>query len=194
MKRIPFGTWAMIAISILMLIPALVAAQPPPGNLDEQQTEVFRQRMEMMRIWKLTELLSLDEEKAAVFFPRYQKYLAQMDTLNSRALELDVLIERGLRGENVDYGELLDSSFELEEQRFKLSIELVKNSTDILNEQEQVALMLFERRYHQRLREMMNEIQHEQGPPGRPRRGWQDGPPKDSVGVTNPGSRGGRGR
>ncbi len=169
----------LLMVLIAILFAATVVAQPPdPGNqppMTEEQQEQLRQRIESMRIWKLTELLQLDPDKAAVFFPMYRQHLVELDTLQRRQMELDQTIEAGLHGETVDYDKLIKQSFDLTEQQNKLVEKLIKDSGKVLSTQQQAALVLFERRFHQRLREMMFEVSRDFGPPGmRHRGGMQD--------------------
>jgi hypothetical protein len=177
----------MVALTILLLVPVLSFSQPPMMDVDEDQQAALRQRVEMMRIWKLTELLNLDQDRAIVFFPRYQRHLAEMDSVDRQIREIHMSIEQGLHGENVNYAELVDRSFELENRRLELNHKLVLESADLLNKQEQAALLLFETRYHQRLREMMMELQREEGAPGRFRGGRPDdaGPGMHQRGQTD---------
>jgi hypothetical protein len=174
-----FKLKAAIVVSLLafFLMSSLAVAQPGPSmEGDPERQEELRQRVEMMRIWKLTELLHLDEERAAEFFPRYRVHLTEIDSVDRQIREIHMVIEQGLRGENVNYADMLDKSFDLEKRRFELNQQLVMDSADMLNEQEQAALHLFETRYHQRLREMMMEIQRDMGPPGQFRGKWDENP------------------
>ncbi|MCB2213368.1 hypothetical protein KQI52_14735 [bacterium] len=165
----------LMMVLVTALFAASVCAQPPePGNqppMTEEQQEQLRQRVESMRIWKLTELLQLEPDEAAVFFPLYRQHLIKLDTLQRRQMELDQIIEAGLHGEDVDYDKLIKQSFDMTEQQNELAEKLIKDSGKVLSQQQQAALLLFERRFHQRLREMMFEISRDFGPPGMRRHG-----------------------
>ncbi len=170
-------TAVVASLLTFFVLGSVAIAQPDsPPMEDVERQEELRRRVEMMRIWKLTELLHLDEERATEFFPRYRVHLSEVDSLDRQIRDIHQIIEQGLRGENVNYADLLDKTFALEKRRLELNQELVRHSADMLNEQEQAALHLFEMRYHQRLREMMMEIQRDMGPPGQFRGKWDENP------------------
>ena len=53
----------MKKLTILLLLSGIVLAQPPMDRPD-------RDRLEMMKMWKLTDELELTEKQAEQFFPK----------------------------------------------------------------------------------------------------------------------------
>ena len=61
------------AIIVLITLSCLLTAQPRSGSPPMTPFQDHRRgnRLEMMKMWQLTERLALTEEQASKFFPRY---------------------------------------------------------------------------------------------------------------------------
>ncbi|MBS1261849.1 MAG: hypothetical protein MAG453_01184 [Calditrichaeota bacterium] len=171
------GLPALVAVTAAVLIACSAPAQPP--MMDRMRQQRLFERIEMMRIWKLTELLDLDSERAAVFFPRYQAHLSEMDSLHRSLQRVIRAIGDGLRRDSADFAMLRDHAERLERELTGTRLQFIDDNADVLNARQQASLLLFEHRFEQRLREMIQEVQREQGPPYGPRHrgGRGRGPP-----------------
>ena len=166
-----------IVIALFGLLASAVFAQPPApdpwmGDPQGMRRERIHERIEAMRIWKLTEALNLDGDRAAVFFPRYRQHLAIVDSLELKRIKTIEAIQAGIDADStMDYkasvATVLDISHEVVEQQAKF----LKQNQDLLNEREQAAFILFEHRFHQRLRDVMRDLRMDQPPPFPPRGG-----------------------
>lgn len=160
-------------------------AQPMPSERHER----LQQRVEMMRIWKLTDLLNLNEEQADIFFPRYRRYLAELDSLEKQRIEIDRKIGGAIDSGDADFADLVDKSMELEKMLVNHKHSFVLQNSELLSPRNQAALLVFEQRFHQRLREMARDLRDEHVPPfgtGGPRgqgrgyhRGWEQNRPPE---------------
>ena len=75
---------AFIALSCLL------TAQPRPGSppMAPPQDDRRGKRLEMMKMWQLTERLALTEEQASKFFPRYNSLEKELRELGKEQREL----------------------------------------------------------------------------------------------------------
>ena len=75
---------AFIALSCLL------TAQPRPGSHPMTPLQDHRRgnRLEMMKMWQLTERLALTEEQASKFFPRYNALEKELRELGTEQREL----------------------------------------------------------------------------------------------------------
>jgi|GEM_PF-647147 len=162
----------LLIVSILLLFSSSSFAQGPPPEwgegVSEERKERIKKRVETMRIWKLTEALALDEDRAIKFFPRYKEFMNKTETLKRETIKAGRIIEKGFKqDEKIDYSKqynLIKSNMELmQKDLFKF----VESNSDILNDKEKAALLVFEMRFEKALHGMMMDIWQEEGAPRR---------------------------
>lgn len=157
-----------------LVLAAPLAAQPMPGPPDapdpmNMRRERIQERIESMRIWKLTEALNLDPDRAAVFFPRYRAHLAVVDSLESIVEDASRTIQQGLDDkEKVDYDAQVDRIHKAILAQVDARYRFMQSNKDLLSPKERAAYVLFERRFNQRLRDVMRDIHMQHGAPPMP--------------------------
>src|SRR5512138_2298992 len=86
-----------LMIIVMFFMAASVLAQPPmpsgrrrPGMGPEggPGRERLRERIETMKIWKLTEAVGLTSEQSEKFFPLYNKHQKAMEKIEDSRLDL----------------------------------------------------------------------------------------------------------
>ena len=151
MKKTTLFLASIIGIGSLFAQPGKLRG--PGGQYDE--------RMEMMRIWKLTEYLELKEVQAEKFFPSMRAHQIQVMEIRKEEKELFApLYKKVKKGEDISKAEatkLLNKVATYELKRSKARIDFVKNSGDILNPTQQVKLLMFDGQMKQQVRERMQD-------------------------------------
>jgi len=76
----------MKKLAILLLMTGVVLTQPSMEKPD-------RNRLEMMKMWKLTDELELTEEQAEKFFPQYRTLMSDLEDVTKQQHEVMKQIE-----------------------------------------------------------------------------------------------------
>jgi len=164
----------------------------PERAPSRERIEQIRKRVEMIKMWRLTEELGLDEKTAARLFPLLSKFDKKRMEFQRELFEH----RRSIRqmetdgDEGVDYGALLEkvekaiaAIQDLEEQQ---RTELKK----ILTPEEMLKYMAFEERFRREMQQMMRESRG-RGRGGTAKKapgGWggMDGPSDGDPGIDSP--------
>ena len=91
----------MKKLAILLLMTGVVLAQPSMEKPD-------RNRLEMMKMWKLTDELELTEEQAEKFFPQYRTLMSDLEDVTKQQHEVMKQIGELSKEKEVD-GKKLDN-------------------------------------------------------------------------------------
>jgi Spy/CpxP family protein refolding chaperone len=172
--------WKQLTILIVfsgLLLPFNVEAQPPDplpliGQAPCAPKAAFAQRhgprrsdmrakIRTMKIWKLTEELDLSEEQAARFFPLLNKMEDQQDDLRDRINEtMDLLAKRVWDPEASakEINDLIDKIESYQEEEQQLRKQFRKDAAKVLNPAQMGKLIIFNTRFPQILREMMQDL------------------------------------
>ncbi|MBZ0264028.1 hypothetical protein K8I28_05110 [bacterium] len=149
----------MKKIILLLLCGALFAgyvlAQPPRHHRKQ-----VRERVQTVKMLKLTESLELTEEQSIRFFPRFKKYEAEIDSATDQvddAIEtLRLAIESGISDK-----ELTESMAEIEtliQRRENKIDQLIHGFDDILSVQQQAKLLVFQHVFPMKMREIIDDM------------------------------------
>ncbi len=162
----------LIILVALILEPSLAAAQPPPPPPPEvkfPRCERMRERIKSLKIWKITELLELDSESAALFFPKYRDYAGEIDSLErSQDRLFEQLLSTADSGADADEIEgLIESIVKIDVERLEKRSAFLHECRDVLSESQRAKLLLFERNFPRKMRRAIEEMQ--QGLPPMPR-------------------------
>ena len=157
---------AFIALSCFL------TAQPRPGSpLTPLQDRHRGSRLEMMKMWQLTERLALTEEQASKFFPRYSALEKELRKLSTDQREL--LGEmRKLMGEDK---EVTDKELEritkkvskLEQQKIEKKQKFFEDLDEFLTPKQRAGYYGFELWFKDELRRGLEE-RRKMGPPRKP--------------------------
>ena len=161
----------MLMLLGAVLVSATLFAQPPAPDPDVPDPQWMRrerinERIEAMRIWKLTEALSLDTDRAVVFFPRYKDYLTIMDSLEMKRMDILQDISNGVEADSsMDYKAKVKEIQKVSRDILDQQEKFLKQNGDVLSDKEQAAFIMFEHRFHQRLRDIVRDLRMDHAPP-----------------------------
>ncbi|OGC93476.1 MAG: hypothetical protein A2W25_05680 [candidate division Zixibacteria bacterium RBG_16_53_22] len=155
---------------VLLALAASVAAQPPPPLPEEggPMRKQIREKIQTMKIWRLTEEVGLSPEQSEKFFPIYNRHQKALEELDARRNELVSTLERMSNNAEVSDKEISETTRQLEEIPGKIIEErrkFMKEIGAVLPLRQQAKLMVFEERFRQRLQEFIRDIRR--GNPGR---------------------------
>ena len=135
----------IIVINLLLILTATIFAQPGKSRGPGGQ---YTDRMEMMRVWKMTEYLELNEEQAEKLFPSMRNHQSEMRKIMAKEKELYTpFYEKAKKNKNltkIEVDNLLKDLAKLNNERAKLQIDFVKKSGSFLDPFQQVKLLRFE--------------------------------------------------
>ncbi len=159
MKR----TFYNVLFGIFLLSFSTASCQPP------ERQENIRQRIQTIKVLRLTEILELTEEQSIRFFPRYKEYEESLIKLEEE--QNLVLDEMELRAANTtdttELKKVIERYKEIEKEKLKLRTGLAEKFADLLSQTQIARLIIFEYRFPQRMRELIEEYHGEmRGKPG----------------------------
>ncbi|MCH8011029.1 MAG: hypothetical protein IIA61_03620 [Candidatus Marinimicrobia bacterium] len=148
-------------ISIFMLLTTLVVGQIPDPPLERRVDPKERSRIEMMKMWRLTEHLNLSEEQATKFFPRYKGLSEGIEVLNSRQKELveefKKMMEMRDEISDADFNRMMKQFQEIEELKIKEKFKFVHDLSDVLSPEQRARYIIFEVRFKHELKKALRE-------------------------------------
>lgn len=158
----------LVTLSLILGVP-LLAQQPPPDRDRISMMgdmEARRERLEALRIYKMTEFLNLTEDQAANFYPRLNAFENGIREKQKQQMKIIREIDRKVADGNFKTSEaevkkysrqLADAERDMIQEKEKFINEL----GDILTPEQQMRYLIFEARFRQRLIRSL-EIKHEQ--------------------------------
>ena len=158
---------AFIALSCLL------TAQPRPGSPPMTPLQDHRRgnRLEMMKMWQLTERLALTEEQASKFFPRYNALEKELRELGMEQREL--LFEmRKMMGDDKEITDkeleiITKKVSELEQEKIEKKQKFFNGLDEFLSPSQRAGYYGFELWFKDELRQGLKE-RGKMGPPGKP--------------------------
>lgn len=138
------------------------------GRMQQPRTmdpERMRERVNTMKIWKMTEYLELNEEQAGVFFVRLREHEEEVAEINRRKRqiyeEFQMLIDDGsVKSKDVD--RYFEQIIELDKSHIELRRQHVKSMDDILTAEQIAKFAVFQERFR---RELRHQLHDELAPP-----------------------------
>jgi len=137
----------------------LPPSQAPPFN-NNRQRENPRQRLEMLRVWKMTEYLELDESQAARFFPALQSMQERRYALDSTTISLHGIIRTELQEGEVNQQQVNNWRQEIlnnQEQKVRIQREFMETLPEYLTAEQQAKYLIFEQQFQQILWDIIRE-------------------------------------
>jgi hypothetical protein len=138
----------------------------PGGPPSEEQMEKVRKRVEMVRIWKLTEALDLDEKTASKLFPvlrKYDKKRMQLQREKFKLMRRTRQMESGRAGEKVDAEKLLKQVEKNRAAMMAMEKDQNKELKKVLTPGQMVKYIAFEERFRREMRQMLRESRGQRG-------------------------------
>ena len=152
-----------IILLALLLFAVQAIAQPGPGN-GRNMRERMKERIQTVKIWKLTEEVNLTSEQSEKFFPIYNEFQNKFMELEKKRFalmkELDDLAELS----DVADEKLLEKMKMMESSRDdfeKLHNKFQQDVGDILSVRQQAKLLIFEEHFKRRIQETIDGIRRE---------------------------------
>ncbi|MFH1862080.1 MAG: hypothetical protein ABH878_04630 [bacterium] len=158
---------AILAISCFA-VPLSLWAQPHPQwqKHREQRRQEVEERIQTMKIWKMTEELQLDKDQAARFFPLLNELERNMDKIemvrHENVRELSEIVWN-TEADEKKITELLNTLDSFDEQQMKLRQDFRKEASKILKPDQVGRMVLFNMRFPDVVRDLVREFQ-EDGP------------------------------
>ena len=156
----------LMIICLIWLSPQLLPAQPPPGGPFEggPMRQKVRERINTMKIWKLTEEVGLTPEQSEKFFPLYNKHQKAMDEIMNRRAELvDKLdtLTNNPKASDQDIQKTMNDLKNIPNQMNDETERFYKEIAGVLPLRQQAKLAVFEDRFLQRLQEFARDVRRE---------------------------------
>lgn len=147
---------------------------PVPWNDESPQTiekrKKIRERIGLIRMWKLTEELDLTEEMGAKLFPLLRKYDEKWIKLQKERRDLMQQLRKALEDEATSDKEL-EGAMERVETNARAISDLLRQQRQelkgILSPRQQAKFILFQRRFQREIREIIAEARQRKGRPRR---------------------------
>ncbi len=151
---------------VILAWAGIALAQPPPpmGPGGGPMRERVRERIQTMKIWKLTETVGLTSEQSERFFPIYNGYQKAVEDLEFRRADLVDHLEQLVDKSNPSEKEISDTMAALDDIPRQILAErdkFFKDISPILPLQQQAKLAVFEERFKQQLQQFIREIRRE---------------------------------
>lgn len=128
---------------------------PPPGG------EKAKEKIETIKMWKMTEALDLSEEQASRLFPAMKQFQNRADSLRNQMMKFVEDLENALQ-ENEDSNKIttiVDKIVSLKNQQSKNEAEFFAKMRSILTPAQQAKYILFERDFRRKMMELIHEYQ-----------------------------------
>jgi len=188
----PFSLiFIVVAVSFILSVSFPCFSQPPrgggpggPGGMlfkgDEsppplEKREEIRKRIELIRMWKLTEELDLTEETGAKLFPILHKYDEKRTELLRERHDIMNELRKALENVATSDEEIEAAMDKLDENALAASDLISQQRQDlkgVLSPRQQAKFVLFQREFHREIRKIIAEARHRRsGAKGEERKG-----------------------
>jgi Spy/CpxP family protein refolding chaperone len=160
----PMPRLTPILVALALLVPALAFAQDRDGPPPKEDRAEIEQRIQMMRVFALTEALELDEATAVKLFPYLREGDASMRELHEKQRDAKRKLRKLVESADVDdatldaiVGDIASIEIELTKARKTQFMGLKQILTPEQRGKFFVAQARFDREIRQRLREVRRE-------------------------------------
>ncbi|MCP4582351.1 MAG: periplasmic heavy metal sensor [candidate division Zixibacteria bacterium] len=169
-------TIKIIAFVLTLGFVAPLSAQPfndfpPPGGGphggprgDGQMREKMKERIETIKIWRLTESLDLSSEQSEKFFPLYKKFHDDREPIDKERREVFGQLDKLTKEENPDENKingLLDQLDNFDQRMQDRKIKFRQDLKGILTTQQIGRLYVFEVEFMRHIQEIMRDVRRE---------------------------------
>ncbi|GAB4345190.1 MAG: hypothetical protein Kow0099_25250 [Candidatus Abyssubacteria bacterium] len=160
MRRL--SIWVMAVVMLAFTVGAF--AQPGPPRSDDERPrykrERMRERIELMRMWKLTEVLDLDEATAEKLFPLMKKHQEKQRALHQERRniikQMDAELEKG-QPDSAALKGMTKKFMANEEEMVKLRNEQIEEFSEVLTDEQVAKMIVFMPRFEGHVRNLICE-------------------------------------
>ncbi len=165
----------MISYLLTLALVSPVLAQPPGsgmrGGTNESPTrQRIREKVQMVKIWRLTEAVGLTPEQSEKFFPVYNRHQEQMDNFEREKREILERIKGLADNPNSAEDEISAAMRDHKEHHHKLAElhdSFLSDISSILSIRQRGKLVVFEEEFRRDMQRIIAEIRREfKGGPG----------------------------
>jgi len=148
---------SFIAITALftLLLPAGLRAADDAAERDK-----VKERIKLIKMWKLTEILDLDAERAAGIFPVIQRFDAQKEAIHDQHGKNIKTLKGALEADTPDDGTLttlIDGMVEERNKLVRIQTEEIEALRELLSAQELGKLILFQDEFRKEIHKIVRE-------------------------------------
>ncbi len=157
-------------------------AQFQEDEPSSEKREKIRKRIETLRMWKLTEALDLDEETSARLFPLLSKFDKQRAQLQQSIRKDMRELRRALRSQqDADFAGIVGRLETNHREMQRIKDEEFQELKTVLSPKQQAQLILFNMKFRNEMRKMIEESRGKRGGRSRPgpERGDRNRPDRD---------------
>ncbi|MEE9167682.1 MAG: hypothetical protein V3U24_09540 [Candidatus Neomarinimicrobiota bacterium] len=152
----------MKSIVAVLFILAVTSGQPPaPPGPDQSLMSRQSERFELMKMWKLTDVLGLSEEQAQKFFPRHNSLVDGLEELSEQQKELmsglHEAVDEGKTVTDKDVNGVMKKVLDMERMKLNQKQDFVENLGDILTPEQKAKYVVFEVRFREHLLRQIRE-------------------------------------
>lgn len=153
----------LIFIISLFWIQGELLAQRFPGKEAERlkAEQKIRERIEMLRMWRLLEALDLSTGQSEIFLPIFNNFQKEQKELEHKKRESLKVLEDELNKKSVDLKKVQTFLEDLEENRVlfeKNRVSFLSKAKEVLSLEQQAKLVLFEERFAEHIKDMIKRV------------------------------------
>lgn len=171
MRRLAFALVLLFAIAVGLSAVAQESGSPPPPPFGQGQGD----KLELAKLWKLTDVLQLDEQKAAKLFPVISKYDRQIREKVIEKMEVGKKLKAHLDGvAKLPQGEMVQLSrrlWTIDQDIARLQLERFDEVSKLLTPEDAAKYSMFEVVFHDEIRKAIRRMRGSQGPHNMPPKG-----------------------
>jgi len=133
-----------------------------------------RERMESLRIWKMTEFLELSSDQSVLFFPKLREYEASIRSDQEGQREIIRRINEKIEREadrigQDDVRKYTQQMTDFEKRIIDKKQKFILDLSDVLTPEQQMKFIIFDSNFRNRLMKMLNPEDRPMGPQSRRR-------------------------
>lgn len=158
-----------------LITPCLAQPGPGMGRDDGPMRQRVREKVKMIKIWRLTEAVGLTTEQSERFFPVYNKHQAEMENFEKENRDLLERIRQLTDNPNSGDSEIGAAMKDFKEHQHRaaqLQESFLSEISPILTVRQRGKLVVFEEEFRRDMQRLIADIRHEfrGGPGGRDRK------------------------
>ena len=152
----------ILVISLFWIQGELLAQRFPEKEAERLKAEQkIRERIEMLRMWKLLEALDLSTEQSEIFLPILNDFRKEQKELEKAKRESLKMLKEEISKEEMDHRKIEKILNDLEENRVlfeKKRENFLSAAKEVLSLEQQAKLVLFEERFAEHIKEMIKRV------------------------------------
>ncbi|HPC36645.1 MAG TPA: hypothetical protein P5268_06380 [Candidatus Marinimicrobia bacterium] len=153
--------WLSLTLIILLSFAGQLAAQPDSFDESEATMAERREKMETLRIYKMTEFLALTPEQSEKFFPKLKQYEDNVRKMQHQQRQLVQEIDQITQNTDTtitesDVKKYLRAIAQIEKDIISEKEKFISGLSSILTPSQQLKYMIFDNRFRRHLMKSLN--------------------------------------